>query len=430
MKKRRLLPLLILGCFSLSACTLFDDSDLVLHNHFNVPQETPEEPDPGAVIVEGVEGKTNANTPDSLCFKNISYATNDSITNTYGSTEFHVNNGEDYYATKSSNNYDLYVPNSASREDEHILLLFIHGGAWVAGFKTDVNPYVYEFANKGYITATIKYTLLKREMNNSSLSIFRDLDEIDACITSIKSVLGQLGFNTAKTKLVIGGFSSGSHLAMLYSYSRGHNAALPLSFVIDTVGPVNIKPESWKAFRDNSDSVLAMGLTKEALAYQNSQGNLTELPVEGEGYNWNEYQTMRIANGMCGIPYSLEEVEQATDADKHDIVNYNAPATAMTKNGGGEDMLSVTYWMEHTSNRFPIICAYAGKDTVVGINQFATLQIALDNVNIQYGYTYFQNCKHQFSEQEDPTNYAKLINQIDTWCSNALNNQPFEVFPL
>ena len=102
----------------------------------------------------------------------------------------------------------------------------------------------------------------------------------------------------------------------------------------------------------------------------------------------------------------------------------------MTMPDGGEDQLSVTYWLNKGINNFPIICAYAGKDTVVGINQYATLQIALDNLNIQYGYTYFQNSKHEeITAEFDEMKYNQLVGQIHTWCSNILNNEPLAVLP-
>ena len=445
MKKRRLVSLLAIAAFSLTGCALFDDSDIALSNHFNTPEDTPIEPGPDAVVVNGVEGTETPNAPDSLCFKNVSYASEDnSIKNTYAlgqanHHEINVNNNEDYYATGSSNNYDIYVPKSAleKKDQDQIVILFVHGGAWVAGFKTDVNPYVHEFANKGYITATIKYTLLKREIlkddavddgkTNTPLSIFRDLDEIDACISSIKSVLKELGFNENKLKLVIGGASSGSHLAMLYSYSRGQNSAIPIQFIVDAVGPTDIKSYAWKEFINGSDTVLSNGLHRQAIESQ--PANLRELPVSGESFRWNEYQTMRIANGMSGVPYTITEAKNAS-TDQENIDTPNSASILMTMPDGGEDQLSVTYWLNKGLNTFPIICAYAGKDTVVGINQYATLQTALDSLNIQYGYTYFQNSKHEeITSEFDEVKYNQLVGQIHTWCSNILNNEPLAVLP-
>ena len=422
--KKLLLPLLIVSAIGLSSCSLFDDTDIEIHNSFDPKLSTPSS-NPDAVIVNGVEGKEIADVSNALCFKNICYATNEKVANTYkvggaNENEFHVNNNEDYVRETSGNNYDLYVPNGLNKNEKHVVILFIHGGAWVSGFKTDVNEYVYEFARRGYVTATIKYTLLKRAMDDPKVSIFRNLDEIDACIASIKSSLGQLGFDTTKSQLVIGGASSGSHLAMLYSYSRGEKSSIPINFIVNAVGPVDIKEDGWKAFTNSSSEVLNGGITKEAIAAQQAEDNIKVLPVSGEGYNWNEYQTMRIANGMCGIPYTLEEVKQATNESEEAIVNPNDASNAMTKVGGGQDQLSVTYWMgQKVINRYPMICAYAGKDTVVGIAQYARLETALDNYSINHEFYYFKNCDHtDIKAEKDATAYNGFVSKIAEWCAN------------
>lgn len=425
MKKTRLLLVTLLACgaISLSSCAkLFNDDDISYSNSYNQMSSYNSSAHSAEIMAGGVEGKRVEAVNQAYCFKNIKYGNEDGkIINTYKTggvnhKEFNVNMGADYDSAKYGNNYDLYVPDVTPRNDKHVVILFIHGGAWISGFKTDVNDYVHEFANRGYITATVNYTLLNKEMNNPSLSIFRDLDEIDACITSIKSVLEELGFDTTKSNLVIGGASSGAHLAMLYSYSRGERSALPIRFIVDAVGPVDIKPSAWKAFVNPSDEVLEAGITYSAISTQIASDNLKKLKVSGEGYDWNDYQTMRIANGMCGLPYSLENVEAATDENKVDITNPNDASNAMLKADGGEDVLSVTYWMSST-NLYPMICAYAGKDSIVGINQFATLENALITYGGTYEYFYFKNSDHKdITPQADEAKYNAFLDKVDDWC--------------
>ena len=439
MKKNKLLliPLILSGLMCLTACDkvteffseLFDENAFSYSNVYNPPVSAGEvQPGPDDVVAGGVIAKEAEETPNAYCFKNISYATNDSILNTYktggaNENEFNVNDNQDYPGSKYDNNFDLYVPKSLAKDQKHTVILFIHGGAWISGFKSDVNSYVHAFANKGYITATIKYTLLEKSMSDRSLSIFRDLDEIDACIASIKSALEDLGFDTEKTNLVVGGASSGAHLAMLYSYSRGQRSPLPIRFVVDAVGPVDIKPANWKRFNNMSteeyETALNNGLGYTAIENERAADHLDPLRVadnSGESYDWNEYQTMRIANGMCGIPYAVSDVEASTNSEKAEITNPNAASNAMTKAGGGEDQLSVTYWMNNTTNRFPIICAYAGKDGVVGVAQYAALENALTSLSIQKEFFYFRDCGHTDLDK-DGTNYNAFVNKINDWCA-------------
>lgn len=433
MNKKLLLSVLLLsGTLALSSCSLFNDSDIMEPNIYHPEYDEEEEIPAGSTVVDGVVGKPDSEL-NSLVFKNIGYGTYNQDSDTYtipnsykeGAIHhmgYHINNDEDYpNATSTNNNYDLYVPSNAPRDNKHTVILFIHGGAWVSGFKTDVNPYIHEFAKKGYITATIKYTLLSRAMDNPSLSIFRNLDEIDACIKSIKSVLEQLHFDTSKSQLVIGGASSGAHLAMLYAYSRGKESVLPIKFIVDAVGPVDIKPNAWKSF--HSSTAYLNGIDKDALVGE----TLDELEIAGEGKNWTDYQTFRIANGMCGMPYTIEQVKEATDSNENYVVHPEvASYQNMIASGGGEDQLSVTYWINRAdeASKFPIICAYAGRDTIVGINQYATLQVALEAKGITSytassgnNYIYFMNSGHaELTDEADHEHYQELINAIHTWC--------------
>ena len=423
MKKTKLITsiLLAIGLVGMTGCSLFNDDDIAIKNSYNPHQETPE-PDADAVVAGGVAAKEDESVPGALFFKNIPYVEEgNKITNTYAVGKknhagYNVNSGEDYPSNASSNNYDLYVPGNLVKSDKQTVILFIHGGAWVSGFKTDVNPYVHEFANRGYITATIKYTLLRRTMDDPSLSIFRDLDEIDACIKSMKSVLGELGFDTSKLSLVIGGASSGAHLSMLYSYSRGQDSAIPIKFIIDAVGPTDIKEGVWQFFKSETDEALDGELTPASIAAQSAADNLGTLKVAGESYNWDTFHTMKIANGMCGLPFSLETVQAATDAEESAITDpSNAAYVSMTKDGGGEDQLSVTYWINHSSNRFDILCAYAGKDTIVGVSQYANLKAALDAKSITNDYVYFRDCGHT-NISDDASHYNTFLTKIDNWC--------------
>ena len=415
---KKILMLLLCTSFImiLSSCSFFSDKDLEINNKYNT--KTTIETDLDGIYAQGVKGVETDKVANTLCFKNINYSENSVITNTYktgGENEngFNVNGGNDYEATTSGNNYDLYVPNSASKTEKHVVILFIHGGAWVSGFKTDVNQYIYKFAEKGYIAATIKYTLLKREGEDTSLSIFRNLDEIDQCIKSIKKALIDLDFDTTKTELVVGGASSGAHLAMLYTYSRGDKSVLPIKFIIDAVGPVDLKEDSWKKFINPSEAVLSAGLGKDAIETQRTNGNLKELKVSGEDYYWNQYQTMRITLGFCGYPYPLSRAKETTDENEEEILYPNVASNSMTRVGGGEDLLSVTYWIN--SNKYPIICAYAGKDSIVGIAQYAKLEAKLLEYDIEHEYFYFKYNDHTEITEDEET-YNNLINKIDEWC--------------
>ena len=317
MRKIKFVLLSALSALTLASCSLFSDADIKIENHFNSKEKASEEETPEATT--GGVGSTTITigSTEALLFKSIVYSNKEEggvkkIANTYttsGGFKYNVNGGSDYDVNPSNNNFDLYVPKGLNKSEDQKVILFIHGGAWISGVKTHVNPYVKEFAKRGYIAATLEYTLLKASMDDSSLSVFRDLDEIDACISTMKSCLVELGFNGTNS-LVIGGASSGAHLAMLYTYSRGEESQLPIKFVIDAVGPTDIKADVWKKFKVASEEALDSELKYSYISTHSS--NLEELPVSGMGYDWNEYQTARIANGMCGLPYPVSQIEASS----------------------------------------------------------------------------------------------------------------------
>ncbi|MBR4378166.1 MAG: alpha/beta hydrolase [Bacilli bacterium] len=436
MKKKTLFALLIGALLPLTSCSLFNDDDLAFKNEYHVAEE--KEDTTGKTVLDGVIGVDSPKVENCTVFKDLYYGNEqDKIVNTYkeggvNENQFHVNGDQDFAADPDENNYDLYVPAAAKKNEKHLVMLFIHGGAWVSGLKTDVNQYVHAFAEKGYITATIKYTLLNKNSlltegtDNPELSIFRDLDEIDACIASIKKNLATLGFDTTKTQLAIGGGSSGSHLTMLYGYSRGQRSPLPISFLVNVVGPTDITPDTWLKFK-NEEGVLEGGIDKTAIDTQRSADNLDTLNISFEGVDlkWNEYQTMRVANGMCGFPYTSQQIADTSNEQKEVIITHNEVSDAMTVGDNcGEKLLSVTRWITK-ENRIPIVSAYAGKDRVVGINQYATLQAALEDAEYpatDCKYVYFQNAGHtDINEKTDETAYGKLLTYINDFALAALS---------
>ena len=211
---------------------------------------------------------------------------------------------------------------------------------------------------------------------------------------------------------------------MLYAYSRGQDSPIDIKFVVDAVGPVDIKPDCWKSFKsDQEEAEVESGIQKgqidnEHLAPLSIAGEKDE---NGNSLYWDKYQTMRIANGMCGLPNSKESIENSAIKNGEGVITgvneESDAAKSMLSANGGEDQMSVTYWMKKGVNKYPMVAAYAGKDTIVGVNQFATLQETLDTQGIDYDYTYFKNCGHtQISDEADHAAYTEFVKNVDDRC--------------
>lgn len=140
---------------------------------------------------------------------------------------------------------DLYRPSKLHGKVP--LLVFIHGGGWKGGDRTDYQIYTIYFAAKGYVTATVSYRLLKD-------------GHYPACAEDITAVVGwffehgdEYGYDENRIALI--GGSAGAHLATLaaYGWKQGVETAVrtdtglvttkSVKAVVDIYGPVDLTTE-------------------------------------------------------------------------------------------------------------------------------------------------------------------------------------------
>lgn len=139
---------------------------------------------------------------------------------------------------------DIYKP--ANLVKPAPLLVFIHGGGWKGGQRSDYLIYLLAFAKKGYITATVSYRLLKDA-------------PYPACVEDITDAV-QWIFRNSETynydadRVALIGGSAGAHLALLAAYGWPNKPAAndSISFsehthrikaVVDIYGPVDLTTE-------------------------------------------------------------------------------------------------------------------------------------------------------------------------------------------
>ncbi len=136
---------------------------------------------------------------------------------------------------------DFYRPKNV--KEGLPLLVFVHGGGWKGGNRSDYLVYLVAFAKKGYMTATVSYRL-KRD------SIY------PACVEDVSDAVEWLFNNSEKygynpDKIALIGGSAGAHLSLLAAYgwrdSRSQNKASindsvkhRIKAVVDIYGPVDL----------------------------------------------------------------------------------------------------------------------------------------------------------------------------------------------
>ena len=138
------------------------------------------------------------------------------------------------------------------------VLIFIHGGGWSKGNKSDYLPYLIDYAKKGYVTVTVSYRL-------SGVAPFpAAVQDVKCAVQWIRAHSEEYMINPDKIA-VIGG-SAGGHLAMMLAYSD--TSYSKVQAVVSIYGPTDLTTEYarnrgeclqflGKSYQDSPDLYLA-----------------------------------------------------------------------------------------------------------------------------------------------------------------------------
>jgi glycerophosphoryl diester phosphodiesterase len=151
-------------------------------------------------------------------------------------------------APNGENTFDAFVPRSHT--DSTKLVVYIHGGSWSAGNKSEFpKPLIDELVGKlGYAVVSINYRLVKDGKN-----------QFPAQIEDVQKALKFLSDNAKKFQYdgnsfaLIGG-SAGAHLAMLYAY--GHDSKKQVKTVLDLWGPTDLTDKAVRADGSDADNTV------------------------------------------------------------------------------------------------------------------------------------------------------------------------------
>jgi acetyl esterase/lipase len=108
---------------------------------------------------------------------------------------------------------DLYFPEKAAEKPQP-LLIWIHGGGWVAGSKSGV-PYLNQLG-RGYVVASVEYRFSQKALFPA---------QIQDCQAAIRWLRANAKkYNIDPDRVGVGGASAGGHLAALVGTSGGKKA--------------------------------------------------------------------------------------------------------------------------------------------------------------------------------------------------------------
>lgn len=137
------------------------------------------------------------------------------------------------YGSDTAQKIDVYLP--ARRDIENTkVILFIHGGSWVAGDKMEFDNAIAALHPElpGYAMFNMNYRLASGQ-NRFPVQI----SDIQSAMKFIEGKADDYNINASKICLV--GASAGAHLALLQAYANNHDRRIKA--VVDLFGPADLK---------------------------------------------------------------------------------------------------------------------------------------------------------------------------------------------
>lgn len=138
------------------------------------------------------------------------------------------------YGPDARNKMDVYLP--AGRSTSTPFILLIHGGAWVAGNKSDLNGFQEGLLQQGIASASMNYRYASQSVHYPQL--MQDVAlAVDYCVGNADNWV------IRKNQYMVGGSSAGAHMSLLYSYS--YDTDNRVSGVISLAGPTDVTDTDW-----------------------------------------------------------------------------------------------------------------------------------------------------------------------------------------
>lgn len=236
------------------------------------------------------------------------------------------------YGTHERQVVDLCVPDGASGDLG--LVLFIHGGAWIAGDKESYDSGMnYGASELGIATASVNYRYISNDID-----ILDILDDIDAALAKIRQKGAEVGVNI--NRVLLTGDSAGGHLSLLYAYARKNTAPVTPVAVISNSGPTDLYDDNFYHNNALGDTAIMCDLMSKAC---------------GQRFTYETKESAKSAlNSVSPIAYVSADCVPT-------VINHgNADTIVPFSNAQTLDALLTQYGVEHVLN------VYQGADHDLG----------------------------------------------------------------
>lgn len=145
------------------------------------------------------------------------------------------------YGTNALQKFDLYLPPGRNHTSTKVFI-FIHGGGWTSGDKSDFTSGIPDFKNTyfpKYAIVNMNYRLANSTTGQYALpNQINDIQSVIDLITE-KSAEWQV-----KPEFVLCGHSAGAHLSMYYAYTKNNPN---VKAVISLAGPADFEDPAYSS---------------------------------------------------------------------------------------------------------------------------------------------------------------------------------------
>lgn len=120
------------------------------------------------------------------------------------------------------------------------VLIFVHGGSWSKGKRSDYLPYLIDYALKGYVTVTVSYRLSRTAHFPAAV------DDVKCAIRWVRAHAFQYHIDPDRIALI--GGSAGGHLVLMAGYTDDKQftgnckdtVSARVQAIVDLYGPVDL----------------------------------------------------------------------------------------------------------------------------------------------------------------------------------------------
>lgn len=147
------------------------------------------------------------------------------------------------YGDGEANKFDLYLPFDKTKKN-YGLVVYLHPGGFTTGDKSGDAEMCKWLASKGYVSASINYTLFSEE--HPEANVYTQSMDIRNAMPYVVKAAAENGYSI--NQMAIAGGSAGGCLALLYAYRDAETAPVPVKMVFEAVGPSSFYPEDWTVY--------------------------------------------------------------------------------------------------------------------------------------------------------------------------------------